>query len=659
MLTVRKLGVATGISAFIVYLLTAYPNVPGGDAGELIGAVATNGVPHPSGYPLFVLLTKPFTWLPLFSVAWRANVASAALAAIAVAFVAWSVTALTGRRWAGVAAAAVFAFSPTVWLYAVSAEVFSLNNLLIAIELALLILIDRAARASAPDRQHIERLLMAGALVFGLGLSNHSTSLFFNGVFLAAMVLRTSDDAAWRSARRWLTLAGCAAAGLLPYLYLPIAASQHPLIVWGEPNTFSGLMTHMLRREYGTFQLNQNLTTTAKPLIEQLGFYGRDLIHQVTWLGIALAAWGVAKFGADAKTRFLAVATLTAWALYLVVLHSLATFPLDQPLFHGVVARFWQAPNLLVCLWIGWGVASLRVPEKALGSVAIALAIGQVALNASASNHRSDTMVHDYGNSILQNVPPNSLVLLRGDVITNTTRYLHDVEHVRPDVRLLDQEMLTFRWMTPQVKRQMPDVVLPGTHYDMTMPGSYSLRALIDANIGGRPVVICGGAKTGDSSLSGVYRSVPLGFCDRVFPVSEPIDIPAWLASADAAAPHFSNDMRRIPDADSWEFVVWTDYWETAHRVALMCLNLAIERHDDPALLRRAADGLDQLVATHPQPPAYAYKNLGIARARLMPVDPASGAGAIAAWTTYLRVGPAGDKDRAAIETALKQMTGK
>ena len=76
-------------------------------------------------------------------------------------------------------------------------------------------------------------------------------------------------------------------------------------------------------------------------------------------------------------------------------------------------------------------------------------------------------VVQDYGTAILQSVPPRALVLTRGDLITNTTRYLHNVEQMRPDVRLLDQEMLTFRWMTAQVRRQMPDVQLPGTHYDI------------------------------------------------------------------------------------------------------------------------------------------------------------------------------------------------
>jgi len=115
---------------------------------------------------------------------------------------------------------------------------------------------------------------------------------------------------------------------------------------------------------------------------------------------------------------------------------------------------------------------------------------------------------------------------------------------------------------------------------------------------------------------------------------------------------------RRDPDPESWERVVWTDYWEASHRVALTCLNLAIERHDDPALLRRAADRFNQLIAAHPQPPAYAYKNLGIAWARLIAVDPSAAARALEAWSIYLRIGPRDDKDRTAIETAVRQMNG-
>jgi hypothetical protein len=212
-----------GVAACLAYAATLYPSVAGGDSGELVGAAATLGVPHPSGYPLYVLLTAPFTWLPWLSVAGRANLASAVFAAAAAALVCRAAALATGRRWAGVAAAGAFAFSPTVWLYATSAEVFALNNLLIAIQIALFAAVDRR-----PDA----RPVYGGALVLSLGAANHLTSVIFNGILFAAMVWRTRP--VWRSPLACSTLAACLAAGLAPYVYLPLAAARHPLFAWGD-----------------------------------------------------------------------------------------------------------------------------------------------------------------------------------------------------------------------------------------------------------------------------------------------------------------------------------------------------------------------------------------------------------------------------------------
>ncbi len=649
--------VPVGLAILAVYAATLYPSVPGGDAGELIAAAATTGVPHPPGYPLYVLLTKPFLWLPVANLAWRANLASAVMASCAAALIAWAVAKLTGRRWAGVTAGGVFAFSPTVWLYAVGAEVFSLNNLCIAAELALLALIDRAAEKTDEERRRRDRWVGVGALLFGLGLTNHLTSLFVNGIFLAGMLWRVGAVARWRSARPWFIVVAWVAVGGLPYLYLPIASARHPLIEWGQTHTLTGLITHLLRREYGTFALGKDVATTAIPFVERLGYYARDLVDQVTWLGVALALWGLVLRLIDRSTRIFAVTTASAFLVYLCVFHGLEQLPLNEPLMHGVAARFWQAPNLIVCVWIGLGVASLRLPAAALAGTAVALVGGQVGLNLRAANHRHDTIVRDYGVAVLESLPPKALVLMRGDITTNPLRYLQTVEHLRPDLRLLDQEMLTARWMTPQVSRQMPDIVVPGTHYAIEESGAFTIRQLVEANIATRPVVVCGGLKPGDPSLDGAYRLLSDGWCDRLLPIGVPVDATPWLTPSPVGATAFYNDMRIVPPADSWERVVWTEYWQTAHRKAFALLTLGIERHDDPALLRAAADGFGRLLAEHPMPPPYAYKNLGIALARLAPVDPTAAARAVAAWQVYLQIGPTDDPERPAIAQAMRELS--
>jgi len=43
--------------------------------------------------------------------------------------------------------------------------------------------------------------------------------------------------------------------GLCPYLYLPIRSYQKPIDTWGDQRTIQGFLTHVLRKEYGTFKL--------------------------------------------------------------------------------------------------------------------------------------------------------------------------------------------------------------------------------------------------------------------------------------------------------------------------------------------------------------------------------------------------------------------
>jgi hypothetical protein len=153
-----------------VYVATLYPSVPGGDAGELIAVAYRLEVAHPPGYPLYTLLAKVFTLLPLGSIAWRVNLLSAVCDAGAAALICITVYVATTSPAAAVVAAALFALSPLVWTYAAGAEVFPLNNLFAA---ALVLLALLWSRSRSP------RVAYACAATFGLGLANHQTLLFY------------------------------------------------------------------------------------------------------------------------------------------------------------------------------------------------------------------------------------------------------------------------------------------------------------------------------------------------------------------------------------------------------------------------------------------------------------------------------------------------
>src|SRR5687767_5453946 len=85
--------------ALALYVFTLCPTVWVGDSGELIAAAWTNGVPHPTGYPLWLILAKGFaTIVPFGSVAWRMNLFSALCAAGAAEFTARALRQLGASR---------------------------------------------------------------------------------------------------------------------------------------------------------------------------------------------------------------------------------------------------------------------------------------------------------------------------------------------------------------------------------------------------------------------------------------------------------------------------------------------------------------------------------------------------------------------------------
>ena len=147
-----------------------YPDLPGGDAPELISAAALGGVPHPPGYPTFSVLYSLFAELPVFgSIARRCNVCTAILGAGASALLHAAVELRTGCAAAGAGAAGLFALHPLQWRYSIQADVFGLSNFL------------AAAVLLATTRNFVSRTLPASmltALTCGLSLTNQHTCIF-------------------------------------------------------------------------------------------------------------------------------------------------------------------------------------------------------------------------------------------------------------------------------------------------------------------------------------------------------------------------------------------------------------------------------------------------------------------------------------------------
>ena len=94
-----------------------------------------------------------------------------------------------------------------------------------------------------------------GSFVCGLSLCNQHTIVFYVASIVVYVLYRLHRRGVM-SLLVLLRLGMAFTAGLLPYLYLPLASwLRWARWTWGDHTTLSGLLTHLLRKEYGTFNL--------------------------------------------------------------------------------------------------------------------------------------------------------------------------------------------------------------------------------------------------------------------------------------------------------------------------------------------------------------------------------------------------------------------
>ncbi len=645
------------VASAALYLRTLHPSVPGGDAGELIAVAAHLEVAHPPGYPLFTLLAKLATLVPYGSVAARVNALSALADAAAAGLLTATVVGASGSALAGVFAGMLFACSPVVWAYAVGAEVFPLNNLLVA---ALLYLALRCARAPEP-----RGLTFTVAAVVGLGLANHHTFVFYAVPVVLWMLW--SGDPASRAPARLAALALTVSAGLATYLYLPLAARHATTLSWGDPTTLAGFAHHVLRRDYGTFHLVPTGGVGSEGVLTRLTAYATHLGRATLWVGALLAAIGAAAAlrSWTPPLRAWAACVLAAFAGYVLTFHTLANLPVADPLLHAVTARFWQQADVVVFLFCGIGLAVVveRGPRARRVLVALSalvlVAVQLVGGWSTHDRHRDDTVAR-YGRALLEPLLPNTLLLTRGDLPTNATRYLQACEGVRPDVVVLDQELMTKPWYVARAAREHPSLRFPAALYDPTAPSGFTMRAFLDANAPDRPIFVYPDWKSGDPSVAGAYELWPMGLPSRVAPLADAPSVDDWQrasVSALAALDAYQWPALATEPLGTWERVALDDVWQAHHRFGWWLLTKATQPGvPDVSRVDAARMALERAERTHPSPPFFLYRNLGIAYEHLALRDSGWREPQRRAWRRYLDSAPADDGARGAIAATVARL---
>jgi hypothetical protein len=439
-------------AALSVYVSTLPPGLTwrhfGVDGAELVTASVTLGVPHPPGYPTYVLLGKLFSLLPIGPIAYRFNLfsavctaaaasvvtATAALqlraayrfdlfAAVRTAAVAGVVNATTDlqlrprrtdsleRGMIAIAVGLSVAFAGLVWSQALIAEVYGLNLLLLALLLWALV-------GGRPP-------FLIGFLL-GVSLTTHLTSIFF-----APLVLLRTPRSKWH-----FVLCGTVV-GLLPYLLIFWLARGSSPVVWGDPETLDRWWWLVSGHGYRGFLFQ----LPAEQAVARLSEWGVVLLTQFTLLGAPLLALGgYAQWHGDRQGRWWVLGVVGTAALFTVYAFSYNT---------------WDAIILLLPVVL----VSALLLAPALNFVdkfGLLLPLSLLLLNFNVTNLHRAVDVGRKGIELAEALPPHAIVVTPGDATIFTLWYVQYVEGVRPDLILIDSKLFTHGWYRQQLQQAYP-----------------------------------------------------------------------------------------------------------------------------------------------------------------------------------------------------------
>lgn len=396
------------------YLRTLGRTVGQADTFEFQVVAPTLGIAHPTGYPLFILLGKLFSLLPIGSVAWRVNLTSAVAAIATLAILYRLALRITLQPLVAMLVVLALAFSRVFWSQAIVAEVYTLN--LFFVSTVLLLLWQLLREETRPST--VSWL----AFLLGLSLTNHLTTvLLLPAVALALLSVRSRLDG-----RQWARAVGLFLLGLSVYAYIPL---RWPALHGGRWMKVDEFLAYITARPFsGALQWGLLASSRRYALVGWL------LLEPFGWAGVALAVVGLAWLA----TRHLPFALLTGVTFLLYALYGVVYLV-------GDIAVFMLPAHLLMALWMVTGLSAMLGTARHLPawSPCLLLALfalfplSRIWLNLEAVDQSRRNQAELWGRAVLElPLAPGAAVLADGEKFA-PLYYLQQIERLRTDLDLV------------------------------------------------------------------------------------------------------------------------------------------------------------------------------------------------------------------------------
>jgi len=498
-------AIIAAIVAFIVYYLTSAPDITWAhnsqDSGDFAACAASHGIPHPTGYPSYIVLGSGFiefmSWLTpgramvLFSVVTSALavglMARAAAFAIRLVISEDRLSDFAAGCW-GALASIFVAFTPLLWSQSVVCEVYSLAIFLQSVFWLWFIVFLRKF-AEGPIDKAKKNFIDLG-LSYSLILTHHVSG----GAIILPVIIIYLISRVWFSFKTLLkSLTWMLLWLILIYSFLPFISWMNPTLDWGNTETLHGFFRHITAWQY------RNLVFGVHPddFLIRLSSIPHAVFPDNISLITAIVGLIVLLWKPDRISRALAVGFIvySVWIIAFACGYNVSDFtvflyPLLPMLAIAIAVALASVSILIRKYWkpLTW-ILALAIIANLYGNARMLYHEMNCSQCRSAINFASRQMALMPDNALVISGSDGTLFSLIYATTCGISDPLTDQEFPpMPDVDVVATTWILNDWFRQNVHDRYRDKYLIIPDVDTDLPTT--LSAFIDANLPNRPVYI-------------------------------------------------------------------------------------------------------------------------------------------------------------------------
>lgn len=398
----------------------------------------------------------------------------------------------------------ILAFSKTYWFVVRLGKVYPIHVfLMITMMMIFLKAIFNLKSGEKGKSTKANKYFLIFAYLLGLSFSNHMTTILLTPAWLTLFLVDNYKDL--KGALKILcVMAIFFIIAFSVYLYLPIRASQSPTFIWGNPVTFEKFIWHITGKQFQVwiFSGSGSLTIFFLLLILLItgSIIGLTRYQKINpfypfgfFLGIALFTFFLLSgsneivskqfkhFFDSLWTEFgTGVILLSIPGIYRLSRYNGQIFYFTLLTFFGCVFysvnydihdidSYFLLAYITLSIWIGFGALFIyeliarqittHGSQIAFSIVVLFIAAACLKVNYSENDSSKDYSVEDYTMNIFKNAEPNSIILSsQWDFWLASSWYYHFVKNIRPDLIVIDKELLRRSWYFKFIQQNFPEV---------------------------------------------------------------------------------------------------------------------------------------------------------------------------------------------------------